>query len=145
MNKTYIPQIKINHQWYIINAENQNLGRLSSRVAQILKGKSTTTYSSHLNSNIHIILLNSKLINITGKKKLNKIYKKHSGYPGGLKIKTFNEIQTKQPNKILEKSIRGMLPKGPLGRQLFRQLKIYPENLHPHKAQKPQIIKLDLD
>nr|YP_009511518.1 ribosomal protein L13 [Gracilariopsis mclachlanii]AXI97395.1 ribosomal protein L13 [Gracilariopsis mclachlanii] len=145
MNKTYIPQIKINNQWFIVNAENQNLGRLSSKVAQILKGKRITTYSPHLNSNIYIILLNSKLINITGKKKLNKIYKKHSGHPGGLKERTFHEIQAKQPNKILEQSIKGMLPKGRLGRQLFKQLKIYPENIHPHEAQKPKIIKLDLD
>nr|YP_009500420.1 ribosomal protein L13 [Gracilariopsis heteroclada]AXE43582.1 ribosomal protein L13 [Gracilariopsis heteroclada] len=145
MNKTYIPRIKVNNQWFLVNAENQNLGRLSSKVAQILKGKSITTYSPHLNSKIYIVLLNSKLINITGKKKLNKIYKKHSGYPGGLKEKKFHEIQAKQPNKILEQSIKGMLPKGRLGRQLFKQLKIYAENIHPHEAQKPQIIKLDLD
>nr|YP_009510906.1 ribosomal protein L13 [Gracilaria gracilis]AXI96579.1 ribosomal protein L13 [Gracilaria gracilis] len=142
MNKTYIIQEPKCSKWYIIDAKDKNLGRLSSKIAKFLKGKTSTSYTPHINHKIYIIIINSKSIKVTGKKFIQKTYKQHSGYPGGLKIKTFNDILSKKPNMILEKSIRGMLPKGILGRQLFTQLKIYPDTQHPHKPQKPKIITL---
>nr|YP_009244603.1 ribosomal protein L13 [Agarophyton chilense]AMK96845.1 ribosomal protein L13 [Agarophyton chilense]ASP44739.1 50S ribosomal protein L13 [Agarophyton chilense]UAD84429.1 ribosomal protein L13 [Agarophyton chilense] len=140
MNKTYIAPTNKRSTWYIIDAKNKNLGRLSSKIAKLLRGKNSTSFTPYINNNIHIILLNSQSINVTGKKFVQKTYKRHSGYPGGLKIQKFNEILNQRPNRILEKSIKGMLPKGILGRQLFRQLKIYPHNMHPHESQKPKII-----
>nr|YP_009511111.1 ribosomal protein L13 [Hydropuntia rangiferina]AXI96784.1 ribosomal protein L13 [Hydropuntia rangiferina]UAD87465.1 ribosomal protein L13 [Hydropuntia rangiferina] len=142
MNKTYVIKQQRCSQWYIIDAKNKNLGRLSSKVANLLKGKNSKLYTPYINHKIYIVLINSKLINVTGKKTFNKNYKKHSGYPGGLKTQTFNDILSQKPNMILEKAIKGMLPKGILGRQLFRQLKIYPNNNHPHASQKPQIISV---
>nr|UAD85655.1 ribosomal protein L13 [Gracilaria edulis] len=142
MNKTYVLKQQRCNQWYIIDAKNKNLGRLSSKIAHLLKGKDSKLYTPYINHKVYIVLINSKLVNVTGKKFFNKNYKKHSGYPGGLKTKTFNNILHQKPNMILEKAIKGMLPKGILGRQLFRQLKIYPNNHHLHASQKPQIISV---
>ena len=142
-NKTYIDKNKIKNKWYIIDASNQNLGRLSSKIAYILRGKENNSYTPHLNNKINIIIINSKLIQITGKKKEQKEYKRHSGKPGSLKVETFSKLQERMPNKILEKSIKGMLPKNILGRQLFKQLKIYSNNIHPHSSQKPILLKLN--
>nr|YP_010196833.1 ribosomal protein L13 [Gracilaria cliftonii]UAD84637.1 ribosomal protein L13 [Gracilaria cliftonii] len=142
MNRTYIAKQQKDSKWYIIDAKNKNLGRLSSKIAKLLKGKNSTLYTPYINNKIYIILINSKSIKVTGKKFTQKTYKKYSGYPGGLKIKTFNHLLSQKPNMILEKSIKGMLPKGILGRQLFTQLKIYPDNQHPHKPQKPELITL---
>uniref|UniRef100_A0AAU7YQV5 Large ribosomal subunit protein uL13c n=1 Tax=Gracilaria hainanensis TaxID=2871843 RepID=A0AAU7YQV5_9FLOR len=142
MNKTYIAQKPLYSKWYIIDAKDKNLGRLSSKITKLLKGKNSTSYTPYINNKIYIIIVNSQLIKVTGKKLFQKTYKKHSGYPGGLKINTFNHVLYKKPNMILEKSIKGMLPKGILGRQLFTQLKIYPNNQHPHKPQKPEVITL---
>nr|YP_010196007.1 ribosomal protein L13 [Gracilaria bursa-pastoris]UAD83404.1 ribosomal protein L13 [Gracilaria bursa-pastoris] len=142
MNKTYIAQKPNYSKWYIIDAKDENLGRLSSKIAKLLKGKNSTSYTPYINNKIYIIIINSKSIKVTGKKVLQKTYKKHSGYPGGLRIKTFNHFLSTNPNIILEKSIKGMLPKGILGKQLFTQLKIYPDTEHPHKPQKPEVITL---
>nr|YP_009296335.1 ribosomal protein L13 [Sebdenia flabellata]AOM65270.1 ribosomal protein L13 [Sebdenia flabellata] len=130
-------------QWYLVDAKNKTLGRLSTNVATILRGKNTIEYTPYLESNNHIIIINAKFINITGQKKQQKVYTRHSGRPGGLKTETFNELQKRIPNRIIEKSIKGMLPKGPLGRKLFTKLKIYSENNHPHTAQKPLLISLN--
>nr|YP_009019593.1 50S ribosomal protein L13 [Gracilaria salicornia]AHH24561.1 50S ribosomal protein L13 [Gracilaria salicornia]UAD87667.1 ribosomal protein L13 [Gracilaria salicornia] len=142
MNKTHIAQQPLYSKWYLIDAKDKNLGRLSSKIAKLLKGKNSTAYTPYINNKIYIIIINSKLIKVTGKKLFQKTYKQHSGYPGGLKINTFYDLLSKKPNTILEKSIKGMLPKGILGRQLFKQLKIYPDNQHPHKPQKPEAITL---
>jgi len=145
-NQTHIGinNTKQKQEWYIIDAKNQNLGRLSSKIASILKGKHKNTYTPYFNSQIHIIVINSKLITITGKKREQKLYKRHSGKPGSLKIETFDKLQKRIPNRILEKSIKGMLPKNILGRQLFRQLKVYSDSQHPHSSQKPRIINLNI-
>nr|YP_009732334.1 50S ribosomal protein L13 [Gracilaria textorii]QHS70964.1 50S ribosomal protein L13 [Gracilaria textorii] len=142
MNKTYIAQKPNYSKWYIIDAKDKNLGRLSSKIAKLLKGKNSISYTPYINNKIYIIIINSKSIKVTGKKVFQKTYKQHSGYPGGLRIKTFNHFLSRKPNIILEKSIKGMLPKGILGKQLFTQLKIYPDTEHPHKPQKPEVITL---
>lgn len=146
MNKTYIPTkttISLKTKWHIIDAQNQTLGRLSTLIANILRGKHEIDYTPYLINKNFIIIINSKYIKVTGNKKYQKTYKRHSGRPGGLKSETFQELNQRLPNRILEKSIKGMLPKGPLGKQLFRQLKIYPNNNHPHIAQKPHTIYIN--
>nr|YP_010198260.1 ribosomal protein L13 [Gracilaria ornata]UAD86676.1 ribosomal protein L13 [Gracilaria ornata] len=142
MNKTYIAQKPTYSKWYIIDAKDKTLGRLSSKIAKFLKGKNSISYTPYINNKIYIIIINSKSIKVTGKKVFQKTYKNHSGYPGGLRIKTFNHFLSRKPNIILEKSIKGMLPKGTLGKQLFTQLKIYPDTEHPHKPQRPEVITL---
>nr|YP_009294577.1 ribosomal protein L13 [Asparagopsis taxiformis]AOM66060.1 ribosomal protein L13 [Asparagopsis taxiformis] len=141
MNKTYIPN-KQSDQWYLIDAKNQTLGRLSTQIAKILTGKVNLTYTAYLENSSRIIITNAKYINVTGQKKQQKIYRRHSGRPGGLKTETFEELQSRIPNRILEKSIKGMLPKGPLGDTLFRKLKIYSDNHHPHIAQNPTTLSI---
>nr|QCI04449.1 ribosomal protein L13 [Antithamnion hubbsii] len=144
-NKTYIS--KINHkdqpQWYIIDAKEQKLGRICTLIATILKGKNQLHYTPNINHKTNIIVTNSKLVEVTGQKRFQKLYKKHSGRPGGLKTESFDELQNRIPNRIIEKAIKGMLPKGPLGRQLFTQIKVYESNNHPHQAQKPNRITLN--
>nr|YP_010986129.1 ribosomal protein L13 [Polyopes affinis]WOL37047.1 ribosomal protein L13 [Polyopes affinis] len=144
MNKTYIPTQKSKNtdRWYLIDAENQTLGRLSTNIAIILRGKNEITYTPYLENNAYIIIKNAELIQVTGQKKLQKTYKRHSGRPGGLKSETFSELQKRIPIRIIEKSVKGMLPKGSLGRKLFTKLKVYSGNTHPHTAQQPQQIYL---
>lgn len=142
-NITYIEKNKNIPKWYIINAKNQNLGRLSCKITQLLIGKSAHTYIPYLKNSINIIIINSKLIKITGKKRQQKQYKRHSGKPGGLKIENFQQLNQRIPNRIIEKAIKGMLPKNTLGRNLFKQLKIYPNDIHPHSAQKPILLTLN--
>nr|YP_010199046.1 ribosomal protein L13 [Hydropuntia urvillei]UAD88495.1 ribosomal protein L13 [Hydropuntia urvillei] len=142
MNKTYLIKQQKSSQWYIIDAKNKNLGRLSSSVVHLLRAKTSNLYTPYINHKIYIIIINSRLINITGKKADKKKYKKHSGYPGGLKVKKLNDILMQQPSIVLEKAIKGMLPKSILGRQLFKQLRIYSNNHHPHQSQTPKTIRL---
>lgn len=142
MNKTYIPQNFNNKTktWYIVDATDKTLGRLSSQVASLLKGKREIDYTPYINPMNYIIVTNAKYIHLTGKKQSQKIYKRHSGRPGGLKVRSFKELNYRFPNRVIEQSIKGMLPKSKLGRQLFNQLKVYSNSDHPHKAQKPTII-----
>lgn len=143
MNKTkFASKNKSNQEWYIIDAKNKTLGRLSSHIASILRGKNCLQYSPDTGSNNHVIVINACLINISGNKNTTKLYRRHSGTPGGMKIETFEQLMTRLPNKIIEHSIKGMLPKGSLGRQLFKQLKVYTDDHHPHEAQKPHLINL---
>lgn len=136
-NKTNIEKIKYEAKWYIANAKDQNLGRFSSKIASILKGKSNINYLPCQESNINIIVINSKYIKVTGSKQKEKTYKRHSNQPGSLKINTFNNIQKKIPGKIIEHAVKGMLPKNILGRKLLKKLKVYPDHKHPHHAQQP--------
>lgn len=141
MNKTYVTSIKDEqNKWYIIDAYNKNLGRLSTEVATILRGKNKTNYMPHIINNAYVIIINAEHIIITGKKDKQKLYKKHSGYPGGLKVENFNNLKNRLPERIIEKSIKGMLPKNTLGKQLFNKLKVYRNSTHPHSAQKPEQI-----
>jgi large subunit ribosomal protein L13 len=135
---------QLNEQWYLIDAKEQNLGRLSSSIAYILRGKNSYDYAPNLNLKHHVIVINSKDIQVTGNKSNHKLYRRHSGRPGGMKIETFQELNARIPNRIIEHAVKGMLPKGPLGRKLFTQLKVYENNNHPHTAQKPEIINISI-
>ena len=144
MNKTITPSIdSINRQWYLVDAENQTLGRLATEVASILRGKNKPSFTPHLDTGDFVIVINAEKIRVTGKKAEQKLYRRHSGRPGGMKVENFQSLQNRIPERIIEKAIKGMLPHNALGRQLFRKLKVYPGADHPHCAQNPQILKLD--
>ncbi|TET63885.1 50S ribosomal protein L13 [Candidatus Aerophobetes bacterium] len=141
--KTYIPKpSEIERKWYLVNAEGKILGRLSSRIAQILSGKDKPTYTPHMDVGDFVVVINAEKVKVTGNKEEKKIYYWHSGYPGGLKERTYQELLDKKPQDIIRKAVRGMLPKSKLGRQMFQKLKVYAGPQHPHQAQKPE--QLDL-
>nr|QVY58193.1 50S ribosomal protein L13 [Eucheuma denticulatum] len=140
MNNTYIEKTITQPTWYLIDAKSKNLGRLSTFISVLLKGKNNTKYTLHVNPKIHLIIINARHINVTGQKKYQKVYKRHSGKPGKLKKEYFEHLNKRIPSRIIEHSVQGMLPKNSLGKQLFRQLYVYPDNQHPHIAQKPKII-----
>ncbi len=144
MNKTSIPSIdSIDRQWFLVDAENQTLGRLATEVASILRGKNKPNFTPHLDTGDFVVVVNAEKIQVSGNKAHQKLYKRHSGRPGGMKVENFNALQERIPERIIEKAIKGMLPHNALGRQLFRKLKVYKGAQHPHEAQKPSILKLD--
>lgn len=143
MTDTYIPsKSQITKKWFIIDATNQNLGRLSTRISKILTGKEKAIYSPFLDLGDNIIVINAEKIVVTGKKATQKMYRNHSGRPGGMRIESYKSLIERRPEKILESAVKGMLPKGPRGRSLFTNLKVYKGNTHPHLAQKPELINL---
>jgi len=142
MKNTFLPTTKsLNEKtWYLIDAENKTLGRVSTQIAQILMGKHKSDYSYHLDTGDYVIVINAEKIMLTGQKTKTKLYYSHSGRPGGMRIQTFLQLKNCIPERIMEKSVQGMLPKGSLGRNLFRKLKIYAKNEHPHMAQQPILL-----
>ncbi|MBQ8590449.1 MAG: 50S ribosomal protein L13 [Firmicutes bacterium] len=138
--KSYIakPQ-EVERKWYILDAEGQTLGRLASEAASILRGKKKPIYTPHVDCGDYVIIINAEKIEVTGKKRQEKIYKRHTGYPGGLKEITFEKLLEKKPEEILRHAVKGMLPKGPLGRDMAKKLKVYAGAEHKHEAQKPEI------
>ena len=144
MNKTTIPSLdSSNRQWYLVDAENQTLGRLATEVASVLRGKTKPNFTPHLDTGDFVVIVNAEKIQVTGRKATQKLYRRHSGRPGGMKVETFNSLQERIPERIVEKAIKGMLPHNALGRQLFRKLKVYKGSEHPHSAQNPQILSLN--
>jgi len=143
MNKTSIPQIdSFERQWYLVDAENQTLGRLATEVAAVLRGKNSPNFTPHLDTGDFVVVVNADKIRVTGNKSTQKLYRRHSGRPGGMKTETFQALQERIPERIVEKAIKGMLPHNALGRQMFRKLKVYKGSEHPHSAQKPQALEL---
>ena len=144
MNKTSIPQIdSIERQWYLVDAENQTLGRLATEVASVLRGKNKATYTPHLDTGDFVVVVNADKVKVSGSKPQQKLYRRHSGRPGGMKEETFAHLQERLPERIVEKAIKGMLPHNALGRQMYRKLKVYKGAEHPHSAQQPQPLQLD--
>jgi large subunit ribosomal protein L13 len=131
----------IKKQWFLINAENKILGRLATQVAKILKGKHKTEYSPNMDTGDYIIIINAENISIKSNKR-KKIYHHHTGYIGGLKSTNFTELLKKNPKNIIERAVKGMLPKNPLGREMYKKLKIYSKDKHPHICQKPQTLNI---
>lgn len=143
MNKTYLPpQASLNHEWFVVDATDQRLGRLASEIANILRGKNKPEYTPHMDTGDFVIVINADKVKVTGKKRTQKVYHRHSGRPGGMKTETFAQLQARLPERIVEHAIKGMLPKNSLGRQLFTKLKVYAGGEHPHQAQKPQELKI---
>lgn len=144
MNKTTTPAPdSIDRQWFVVDAENQTLGRLASEVAQVLRGKNKPCYTPHLDTGDFVVVINAEKIRVSGNKATQKVYRRHSGRPGGMKTESFAHLQARLPERIIEKAIKGMLPHNALGRQLFRKLKVYRGAEHPHAAQQPQTLALD--
>ena len=144
MNKTSIPSINsVNRQWFLVDAENQTLGRLASEVASVLRGKNSPSFTPHLDIGDFVVVINAEKVRISGKKAEQKLYRRHSGRPGGMKVETFNALQSRIPERIVEKAIKGMLPHNSLGRQLFRKLKVYKGSEHPHAAQQPKLLSFN--
>ena len=144
MNKTINPSIdSINRQWYLVDAENQTLGRLATEVAAVLRGKNKPYFTPHLDTGDFVVIVNAEKIQVTGRKGTQKLYRRHSGRPGGMKVETFNALQKRIPERIVEKAIKGMLPHNALGRQLFRKLKVYKGSEHPHAAQNPKALSIN--
>ena len=144
MNKTPLPSIdSLDRQWYLVDAENQTLGRLASEVASVLRGKNKPCYTPHLDAGDFVIVINADKIRVSGNKPTQKLYRRHSGRPGGMKTESFAALQARIPERIIEKAVKGMLPHNALGRQLFRKLKVYKGAEHPHAAQQPKALALD--
>ena len=143
MKNTFVSSQDSNtSKWYKIDATGYVLVRLSTEISTLLVGKNTTNYTPFLASNNYVIIVNAEKIQVTGNKERQKLYRRHSGYPGGMKIRTYREQKEKRPEVILEKAVKGMLPKGPLGRRMFSNLKVYTVPNHPHIAQEPESIEV---
>lgn len=143
MKDTFIPSnTSIKSQWFIIDAKDKCLGRLATEVVKILRGKTKIFYTPAQDTGDYVIIINAKEIKVTGNKATQKTYMRHSGRPGGKTLETFEQLQARIPERIVEKAVKGMLPKNRLGRKLFTKLKVYQGESHPHIGQEPQIIKL---
>ena len=129
----------IERQWYVIDASDKVLGRLSTKIADRIRGKDKTTFTPHTDGGDYVVVINAEKIKVTGAKFTDKKYYSHSLYPGGLKTKTFREMNEKFPERIIEEAVKGMLPKNKLGKQMFKKLKVFQGSDHPHESQQPTI------
>ncbi len=127
----------VERRWFVVDAEDVVLGRLATRVATILRGKHRPTFTPHVDTGEYVIVVNADKVKLTGRKLEQKIYHRHTGYPGGIKGISFDKLLKKAPERIIEKAVKGMLPKGPLGRDMYRKLKVYVGSEHKHAAQQP--------
>jgi large subunit ribosomal protein L13 len=140
---THIPTVdERERQWFVLDAKDQVLGKLAARAAAILTGKTKPIYTPFLDTGDHVIVINAAKVHLTGRKETDKVYRRHSGYLGGLKSTAAGDMRAKQPTRVIEEAIRGMLPKTKLGRAMFHKLKVYAGDSHPHQAQKPKAMTL---
>lgn len=141
--KTFMAKpAEVERQWYVIDADGQTLGRLSSEVAAILRGKHKPTYTPHVDTGDFVIIINAEKIQLTGNKLLQKKFRHHTGFPGGLKEVDYKTLMAKRPEKAIEAAVKGMLPHNRLGAAMFKKLKVYKGSEHPHQAQKPVVREL---
>ena len=133
---------EIQPSWYLVNAEGQTLGRLASQIASRLRGKHKPEYTPHVDTGDYIVVVNAEKIYVTGRKLKNKIYYKHTGYIGNLKKESLEHLMQRAPEKALERAVKGMLPRNPLGRQMFKKLRVFSGTEHPHQAQQPALLEL---
>ncbi|MGI6000526.1 50S ribosomal protein L13 [Lachnoclostridium sp. An131] len=139
--KTYMASpAAIERKWYVVDATGYTLGRLASEVAKVLRGKNKAVFTPHIDTGDYVIVVNADKIKVTGKKLDQKIYYRHSEYVGGMKETTLREMMAKKPEKVVELAVKGMLPKGPLGRQMYTKLHVYAGPEHNHQAQKPEVL-----
>jgi len=143
VKKTYVTKEEdVQRDWYVVDASGQTLGRLAARVASVLRGKHKPVYSPSVDAGDFVIVVNAEKVQVTGRKLDQKMYYRHSGYPGGLKEITLRNLLQQHPTRVIEHAVRGMLPKNRLGRQVFRHLKVYAGSEHPHEAQQPKALEL---
>ena len=140
MNSFMANPAKVERKWYVVDATGYTLGRLASEVAKVLRGKNKPIFTPHIDTGDYVIVVNAAKIAVTGKKLDQKIYYHHSDYVGGMKETTLREMLAKKPEKVVELAVKGMLPKGPLGREMFTKLHVYAGAEHPHTAQKPEVL-----
>lgn len=133
----------VEHKWLLVDATDKVLGRLCSQIAAILRGKHKPEYTPHVDTGDYVVVTNAQNIRVTGDKAKGKIYYRHSEFPGGLKTMSFEKLMDKNPIRAIELAIKGMLPKNPLGRDMFRKLKVYAGNEHPHSAQQPTVVNIE--
>lgn len=132
----------VEHNWLLVDAEGQTLGRMATEIASRLRGKHKPEYTPHVDTGDFIVVINAEKVRVTGKKAKDKMYYSHSGYPGGLKTFSFEKLIDRSPERVLKLAVKGMLPRSPLGRAMFKKLKIYAGTEHPHAAQQPQALQL---
>ena len=141
--KTYSAKSKEVHQnWLLVDATGQTLGRMATEIASRLRGKHKPEFTPHVDTGDYVVVINAEKVSVTGNKSRDKLYHSHSGYPGGLKSISFEKLQKRAPERIIQLAVKGMLPRTPLGRTMFKKLKVYAGGVHPHGAQQPQAIKL---
>lgn len=142
--KTYSAKpLEVERTWWLIDAEGLTLGRLATRVANLLRGKHKPQFTPHIDTGDFVVVINADKVRVSGKKYTQKLYRRHSGYPGGMKVTAFKDLQNTQPHKVIEIAVKGMLPHNTLGRQQFTKLKVYAGAEHPHAAQQPVVLKLE--
>ena len=134
---------EVKRDWYVIDASDKVLGRLATEIARRLRGKHKAEYTPHVDTGDYIVVTNAEKVTVTGRKFENKMYYNHTGFPGGIKSMTFEKLQQKNPARIIERAVKGMLPKNPLGREMYRKLKIYVGSEHPHEAQQPKTLEIE--
>ena len=132
----------VNKEWVIVDAEGQTLGRLCAKVAKLLRGKYKPNFTPHVDCGDYVIVINAEKVEVTGKKRKEKIYKRHTGYPGGLRELTFEKMMEKHPTEVVRHAVKGMMPNGKLGRQMYKKLKVYAGPEHDHAAQKPEVLDI---
>ncbi|MEM5530616.1 50S ribosomal protein L13 [Gammaproteobacteria bacterium AS21] len=141
--KTFVAKpAEIKRDWYVIDAEGKTLGRMATEIARRLRGKHKAEYTPHADTGDYIVVVNAQKVHVTGNKRQGKIYYRHTGYPGGLKQANFEIMINNYPERVIELAVKGMLPKGPLGRAMYTKLKVYAGAEHPHAAQQPQELNL---
>jgi large subunit ribosomal protein L13 len=142
MGTYFAKPAEVVRKWYVVDANGKTLGRLAARVAILLRGKHKPTFTPHVDTGDHVVIINAEKVYLSGAKMETKTYSHHTGYPGGLKTVTARHLHEKKPTELLEKAIKGMLPKNTLGKQMARKLKVYAGAEHPHQAQQPEVITL---
>ena len=142
MKTVSVRQQDVTHGWYVVDATDQTLGRLATEIARRLRGKHKAEYTPHVDTGDYIIVVNAEKVFVSGNKETKKIYYRHSGYPGGIKSTSLKRLREAKPEELLEKAVKGMLPRNPLGRAVFRKLKVYAGDSHPHGAQQPKTMVL---
>ena len=130
-------------RWYVVDAEGKTLGRLSTQIADVLRGKRKPTYTPHVDTGDFVVVINAEKVSVTGNKRTEKLYHRHSGYPGGLKTRTFEEMIERKPEEVIRLAVKGMLPRNRLSRRQITKLKIYAGSEHPHAAQSPEVLEID--
>ena len=132
----------IKRDWYVVNAAGKTLGRLATEIARRLRGKHKPEYTPHMDTGDYIVVINAKDVRVSGNKRKDKMYHHPTGYPGGIQSINFEKLMEKNPERVIEKAVKGMLPKGPLGREMYRKLKVYADEQHQHTAQQPQALEI---
>lgn len=133
---------EVKREWFIVDAEGKTLGRLATEIARRLRGKHKAEYTPHVDTGDYIVVINVEKVHVTGNKFNDKMYNHHTGYPGGLRSMSFKDMIAHAPERVMQSAVKGMLPKGPLGRAMFAKMKVYAGNVHPHTAQQPQELKI---